>query len=236
MICPVCNHWRTKKHWKPSQWKASNPVCGYYNCCNECNENSFTAQGADSQAEEATIALHHYRLPTQEEEADFTQCVQLYAMFLICVNQEWLSPLQLFFECWVSQAHEWRKRLSYNGALKKTRMSEESHWSDGSTDYFDPGNHHYLQCHTALFGNRMNWSANTIGDITEGLLGYQWLLSSVWKYRDENFPDAFVTFIHDWNSAVFRYCQTTQWRDSYDDLFERIRAESNTRIHRAMYR
>ena len=96
------------------------------------------------------------------------------------------------------------KSVGYDGALKKRREEDPGHFTDAAgNEYFDPGNRHYSSCHTALFQNTWNLNDEIIGDIVEALLGYQWLLTKSDIKPNGNFPNAFVTFMHDWHLAVF---------------------------------
>ena len=211
MICPNCEAWRPKRQWKPSQWAHGNPVSGGYNCCKVCSPDGFLVTAG------------------QEDDA-FTKCVELYTIFLHCVQGRWLPHLQRFFEYWVSEEHAWRKELSHHGALRKTKPLDPIHWKDEKNVFFDPGNYHYEHCYTALFGNSNCWSQEMIGDITEGLLGYQYLRRKGDIRRNirgkDDFPNAFVNFLHDWNLAVYHLCQATSFQLGYEDMFRRIRTAS----------
>ena len=37
MLCPFCKVERSKRFWKPSQWRSWSATAGEFNCCSECD-------------------------------------------------------------------------------------------------------------------------------------------------------------------------------------------------------
>ena len=128
---------------------------------------------------------------------------------------------------------------AFNPRCCTTIVVKEQWWKFANMDpleYFDPGNTHYTQCFHALFGPTPSWNNETVGDIIESLLG---LLFIVRHRRDyptlsikakdvdliaQRVPLPFAHFMHDWCRAVFRMIQSTAWKETYTDLFARIKA------------
>ena len=150
-----------------------------------------------------------------------------------CTQNGWLDQLRRVFNEWVASDYNWRKHLSYFGALKRSRQTDPCGWTDTDGEvktkflvelgYFDPGNNHYKECAEALIGP-LEWNQCTVGDIMESLLGLRYLakergISSCY------FPKSFVLFLHNWCLAVYRYNQSLGWTP-YAEVFARIKHAS----------
>ena len=102
-------------------------------------------------------------------------------------------------------------------------------------EYFDPGNEHYKRCLEALLGPLPQWNQETVGDIVESLLGFQYQVDHDLREAHSfpadmvrsfgRFPTNMVRFLHNWCLYVYRYYQSRAWEAPYDALFGDIRKE-----------
>ena len=226
MNCPRCGETRYRYQWKPSQWAAVTAFVNDFNCCKVCSIDCYLPA---NQAERSSD------LNASEQALDLNARVELWVLFKFCTQNGWVPVLRRFFENWVAEERTWRKELSYYGALKRSRQSDPCGWAGRDSDlekvkhlsmtgYFDPGNFHYRKCFETLFG-KVDWKAETVGDIIEGLLGMHYLVQNNCT-KSKDLPVGFVKFLHNWCLAVYRYNQSLGWAVPYDEVFARIKNAS----------
>ena len=116
---------RFSPNWKTSQWKATSPVTGQFNCCRECSPNGTHATWA-----EVLAAFEVLRA----QRAAVTKIFHSKASF------------NNFIEAWMSKVSaDDRKQLSYYGGITRhTPSVKESIWL-AETGFFDPGNWTYMK-------------------------------------------------------------------------------------------
>ena len=66
------------------------------------------------------------------------------------------------------------------------------------------------------------WNQETVGDIFESLNGIQHLLLNYNVPKLHSFPHAFVTFLHDWCYAIYKFFVATAWRHTDIDYLRSI--------------
>ena len=168
MICPVCNQWRVKRDWKPSQWGSKKAVTDNFNCCKVCSKD-----GIWSTAEQV--------------EFNHNMCVQA-AVFVTSSKNDLRGIMATFIETWMEQLSKYaRKELSYYGGIRRRTQADEtilvcSSRAHADEDVFDPGNFTYDFAFQLLWPElktQYGWNAETVGDIWESILGYSRLANRV---------------------------------------------------------
>ena len=199
MLCLQCHRWQPKQAWSPAQWKAVNPVLLDHsrNCCSDCSINWWcpapSPRPTTSPCEGATRGAATGA--RRDHEPGWVQSVLV--VLRIASSDELIqrtyrlaamgSLISEFMEHWMNtlgKTH--RKLLSYSGALRYRPgmdgfIRRKGDWTDpvSGQRYFDPTNDVYSKAfHIAfpkLASRTDRWSAETHGDIFEGILAVKWL-------------------------------------------------------------
>ena len=170
MFCDGCGLWRSRKWWRPSQWKARSSTCWPYVGCKECHNSGAPQQLVD-------LVRDSFKLRAWDLE-DF-------------------GGGQAAFLSEFRERHSLNiKWLSHRGAIPAVYEFHPKHWQDPRTGrwYFDPSNSVYMAavqfaCPEFI---RESGLANEerVGDLIEAILGCGFVLAARGhvQYLDGPFP------------------------------------------------
>ena len=208
--CPSCHQARSRKHWRPTQWvqwtggvQVATPVGDFYQCrvCDGETQDWTTWAGPGAgTAPPPTVPP----VPTEEIQhiVDRLHC----RMYSLRVDK-----VETFVAGWMELPKSFRKRLSYDGALR-AYPSDPCHYQCPRTQqkYFDPSNAVYgLVIDMVCPKSATKWNIETKGDIIESLLGFHYNFSA---RSDVHAASAFVNnFFNDVTYYVYMLWCRVEW-------------------------
>jgi hypothetical protein len=195
MECPNCNTLKSKSYWRPSQWRAVNPVVEWFNCCKSCDPDGFLPNLPLLGSQLSTIKCPNCKLDRGKNSWMKSQWKQInpivpwyYNCCKDCDSAAFVPDKSAIKESWFVIVHslnqvkdepsqflqmfisDWMARLP---KYVRKELSYQG-FLDIYGGTFDPGNWIYYLAMKFILPDLLDyekWNNSTVGDIWESLLG-----------------------------------------------------------------
>jgi hypothetical protein len=152
MQCPLCNETKSRRGWRPCQWKANDPYNGEFLGCKKCQEDGVYIAQPFIQAELQELIVSLRKLvPSKAVCLRWSEFADVYITEVpVCTRKTW----------------------SHSGGLLCVRHRDPVHWVDATNgySYFDPGNYIYARAFFLMVPTSF-YNEETMGDFFESCLG-----------------------------------------------------------------